>query len=152
MIDDIPTEPDAQDYRKLHERSCVECPMGTPVMEDSEAERLLMHIPAWRKGFHEEVVKIIREFHFVGFQDAFDFTRNLAALAELHNHHPTILTEWGRVTVYWWSQKLNGLHINDFIMAAKTDALFKAGHDKASQGKAAQDKASGDKAGGGAQS
>ena len=38
---------------------------------------------------------------------------------------PTLLTEWGRVTVTWWTHKIHALHRNDFIMAAKTDALLK---------------------------
>jgi 4a-hydroxytetrahydrobiopterin dehydratase len=44
---------------------------------------------------------------------------------ELEDHHPLIITEWGRVTVQWWTHKIHGLHQNDFIMAAKTDVLSK---------------------------
>lgn len=51
------------------------------------------------------------------------FTQKIAVLAEDENHHPAILTEWGKVTVLWWSHKINGLHVNDFIMAAKTDLI-----------------------------
>ena len=35
-----------------------------------------------------------------------------------------LVTEWGRVTIYWWTHKIRGLHRNDFIMAAKTDRTF----------------------------
>jgi 4a-hydroxytetrahydrobiopterin dehydratase len=45
-------------------------------------------------------------------------------IAEEEGHHPSILTEWGRVTVTWWTHKIKGLHRNDFIMAAKTDRLL----------------------------
>ncbi|MDA9957990.1 4a-hydroxytetrahydrobiopterin dehydratase, partial [Gammaproteobacteria bacterium] len=41
------------------------------------------------------------------------------------DHHPQIILEWGKVTVTWWSHKIEGLHHNDFICAAKTDQLFK---------------------------
>ena len=44
-------------------------------------------------------------------------------LAEAEGHHPALLTEWGRVTVTWWTHKIRGLHRNDFIMAAKTEML-----------------------------
>jgi 4a-hydroxytetrahydrobiopterin dehydratase len=44
-------------------------------------------------------------------------------LAEEEGHHPALLTEWGRVTVSWWTHKIRGLHRNDYIMAAKTDVL-----------------------------
>ena len=44
-------------------------------------------------------------------------------MAEAEDHHPLIVLEWGKVTVEWWTHKINGLHRNDFIAAAKTDAL-----------------------------
>ncbi len=50
---------------------------------------------------------------------------DVAALAEIEDHHPLIILEWGKVTVKWWSHKINGLHKNDFICAAKTDLLAK---------------------------
>jgi len=52
------------------------------------------------------------------------FTNKIAMISEKEDHHPLIITEWGRVTVQWWSHKIKGLHKNDFIMAAKTDELF----------------------------
>ena len=62
-------------------------------------------------------------FHFPNFADALAFTNRVGALAETEGHHPALLTEWGRVTVSWWTHQVRGLHRNDFIMAAKTDAL-----------------------------
>ena len=44
-------------------------------------------------------------------------------MADREDHHPTIILEWGKVTVFWWSHKIKGLHKNDFICAAKTDQL-----------------------------
>jgi 4a-hydroxytetrahydrobiopterin dehydratase len=44
-------------------------------------------------------------------------------LAGRENHHPSLLIEWGKATVNWWTHKANGLHPNDFIMAAKTDLV-----------------------------
>ena len=52
------------------------------------------------------------------------FSNKLADLAEEEFHHPGIFTEWGKVTVTWWSHSIKGLHKNDFIMAAKTDQLL----------------------------
>ena len=109
----------------LYEKHCEACRMGAPVVPADEASKLLVAIPAWKKQFHDGVEKLIREFHFVEFKDAFNFTYKIANLAERENHHPAILTEWGKVTVYWWSHKINGLHMNDFIMAAKTDMIAK---------------------------
>lgn len=99
--------------------------MGAPVVSEEEASDLLVSIPAWKRQFHDGVDKLIREFHFVEFKDAFEFTLKIASLAEREQHHPSILTEWGKVTVYWWTHKINGLHVNDFIMASKTDLIAK---------------------------
>ena len=51
-----------------------------------------------------------------------EFTNKVNALAEQEDHHPLIITEYGRAAVIWWTHKIGGLHKNDFIMAAKTDA------------------------------
>lgn len=109
----------------LYQRHCEPCRMGSKVVGPAEVNQLLLSVPAWHKEFHEGVEKLIREFHFVEFKDAFEFTYKVATLAEREGHHPGIFTEWGKVTVYWWSHKINGLHLNDFIMAAKTDMIAK---------------------------
>ena len=51
------------------------------------------------------------------------FVQNVGDLAEAEGHHPGLLTEWGKVTVTWWSHSIKGLHRNDFIMAARTDEV-----------------------------
>ncbi|MEX0618253.1 MAG: 4a-hydroxytetrahydrobiopterin dehydratase [Pseudohongiellaceae bacterium] len=119
---------------KLYQRHCEACKLGAPVVTEDEASRLITSIPAWRKEFHEGVEKLIRVFHFVEFRDAFDFTYKIATLAEREQHHPALLTEWGKVTVYWWTHKINGLHVNDFIMAAKTDMIAKLAAEKLKTG------------------
>jgi len=99
--------------------------MGAPLVTPEQASELLPKIPSWKKTFHDGVEKLIREFHFMEFKDAFEFSYKIASLAEREGHHPTIVTEWGKVTVYLWTHKINGLHANDFIMAAKTDFIYK---------------------------
>ena len=63
-------------------------------------------------------------FAFKDYLSGLDFLKKVALLAEEEDHHPEIVLEWGKVTVSWWSHKIRGLHKNDFIAAAKTDALF----------------------------
>ncbi len=48
----------------------------------------------------------------------------MGAEAEAQGHHPVLITTWGKVTVVWWTHAIRGLHENDFIMAARTDALY----------------------------
>ena len=73
------------------------------------------------------VKQLQRVFRFRNFQAALAFTNRVGALAEAQGHHPLLITEWGRVTVCWWTHKIGGLHLNDFIMAARTDTLAAAG-------------------------
>lgn len=63
-------------------------------------------------------------FKFKDFAEALAFTNKVGQIAEEEGHHPSILTEWGGVTVTWWTHKIKGLHRNDFIMAAKNGSPF----------------------------
>ena len=70
------------------------------------------------------IEKLQRHFPFRNFVQALAFSNRVGELAEQEGHHPAILTEYGKVTVTWWTHKIRGLHRNDFICAAKTDALL----------------------------
>ena len=70
------------------------------------------------------IKRLEKVFKLKNFVEALEFTNKIGEVAEEQGHHPLIITEWGRVTVQWWSHKIKGLHNNDFIMAAKTEELF----------------------------
>jgi len=89
-----------------------------------EIERLAEQLPAWTVCMEDSPRKLLRRFSFSNFREALDFTNQVGALAESFNHHPTLTTEWAQVTVSWWSHSARGIHQNDLILAAKTDALF----------------------------
>jgi 4a-hydroxytetrahydrobiopterin dehydratase len=82
-------------------------------------------IPGWSVVERDGIRRLERVFGFPDFAAALAFTNRVGAIAEEEGHHPALLTEWGRVTVTWWTHAIRGLHRNDFIMAAKTDALYK---------------------------
>jgi 4a-hydroxytetrahydrobiopterin dehydratase len=67
------------------------------------------------------IPRLERVFEFPDFARALTFTNRVGALAEAEGHHPALLTEWGKVTVTWWTHAIRGLHRNDFVMAARTD-------------------------------
>ncbi len=81
-------------------------------------------MPEWILVEEDGIEKLQRHFSFKNFVDALAFTNQVGELAEKEGHHPAILTEYGKVTVTWWTHKIGGLHRNDFISAAKTDALM----------------------------
>jgi len=102
---------------------CVACRRDAPTVTDAEAAELHAEIPDWEVVEIEGVRRLRRVFAFDDFAQALAFTNMLGGIAEEQGHHPALLTEWGRVTVSWWTHKIRGLHRNDFIMAAKTDRL-----------------------------
>ena len=109
---------------ELAQMKCVACRGGEPTLTDEEIAELLPNVPAWTvvdRG--DGIRRIERRFRFKDFAGALAFTDEIGRIAEGEGHHPAVLTEWGRVTVTWWTHKIRGLHRNDFIMAAKTDAL-----------------------------
>ncbi len=105
-----------------HER-CVACRRDAPRVTEAEIAELQPQTPDWQIVERDGVPRLERVFRFDDFSSAVAFTVRVALLAETEGHHPAILTEWGRVTVAWWTHKIRGLHRNDFISAAKTDAL-----------------------------
>ncbi|AKH96792.1 4a-hydroxytetrahydrobiopterin dehydratase [Halanaeroarchaeum sulfurireducens] len=58
------------------------------------------------------------------FRDALEFTYEIGELAEEEWHHPDIHLQWGEVTVEMWTHKIDGLHLTDFIMAARMDRIY----------------------------
>ena len=103
---------------------CVACRAGEPTVTDSEIEMLHPQIPEWQVKEVDRVKRLERVFKFKNFVQALEFTNKVGAIAEEEDHHPLIITEYGRVTVDWWTHMIKGLHKNDFIMAAKTDQLL----------------------------
>lgn len=107
----------------LHQLKCVACRGGEPTLTDEQVAALRPQVPDWQVKEVAGEKRIERVFKFKNFVEAITFTDKIGAIAEQEDHHPLIITEWGRVTVQWWTHKIRGLHQNDFIMAAKTDRL-----------------------------
>lgn len=102
---------------------CTACRVGEPTVTDAEFAELHPQVPEWQIVEKDGIKRIERSFKFKDFPEALNFTNKVGEIAEEEGHHPGIMTEWGRVTVEWWTHKIKGLHRNDFVMAAKTDRL-----------------------------
>jgi 4a-hydroxytetrahydrobiopterin dehydratase len=109
---------------ELREMKCVACRGGEPTLTDAEIAELQPQVPDWQVKEVNGEKRIERVFKFKNFAQALEFTNKVGAIAEEENHHPLIITEWGRVTLNWWTHKIGGLHKNDFIMAARSDHLY----------------------------
>lgn len=109
---------------ELARMSCEACRKGAPTVSDAERAELLPQVPEWSVMVRDGVDRLERVFTFPDFASALRFTNRVGEIAEAQGHHPALLTEWGRVTVTWWTHKIGGLHRNDFVMAARTDELL----------------------------
>ena len=107
----------------LTQMKCVACRKGEPTVTDVEVAEFHPQVPDWHIVERQGIKRLERVFRFKNFAEALAFTHRVGAMAEEEGHHPALLTEWGKVTVTWWTHKIGGLHRNDFIAAAKSDQL-----------------------------
>lgn len=105
---------------------CVPCRGDEPTVTEEEMAVLKPKVPDWQILEKDGIKQLERLFDFKDFAQALEFTNRVGEIAEEEGHHPKIVTEWGRVTVTWWTHKIEGLHNNDFVMAAKTDRLYES--------------------------
>ncbi len=108
----------------LTAQKCEACRKDAPLATEEQIINLIGQIPEWNVVTSNEVRQLKRSFSFKNFKQALAFTVKVGEMAEEEGHHPQLLTEWGNVDVIWWSHSIGGLHVNDFIAAAKTDALY----------------------------
>ncbi|NLY73189.1 MAG: 4a-hydroxytetrahydrobiopterin dehydratase [Tissierellia bacterium] len=103
----------------LLEKKCIPCSIGDLPLNEGQLKDYLGQVKDWelKEG------KITKTFKFKDFKEALDFTNKVGQVAEDQGHHPVIELGWGFVKVSQWTSKIKGLHENDFIMAAKIDAL-----------------------------
>ncbi len=105
-------------------KSCDACHKGASPLCGEELQNMLGDIGDWQVLEVNNINRLQRAFKFKNFVKSLAFTNAIGEIAEEEGHHPTIITEWGKVTITWWTHKIGGLHQNDFIMAAKSDALY----------------------------
>jgi 4a-hydroxytetrahydrobiopterin dehydratase len=109
---------------ELTQMHCVRVSGDTPPLTEEEIQRWNARLPGWKTYAKDGEPRLEKSFRFPDFRAAMAFTAAIAQAADAEDHHPALLTEWGWVTVTWWTHRIQGLHRNDFIMAAKTEALY----------------------------
>ena len=109
---------------KLSNLSCESCSSGAKTLLKSEIKYLLPEITDWKLITEANIQKLKCIFITKNYTKSIAFVNAIAKLVEEADHHPLLIVEYSRVSVFWWSHKIKGLHKNDFIMAAKTTKLF----------------------------
>lgn len=107
----------------LKSKTCEACRADAPRATPQQTQEYMAQLPDWKIIEIDGIKRLQKVFSFRNFEEALTFTNEVGDIAEEEGHHPAILTEWGKVTVNWWTHKIKGLHVNDFVMAAKTDSL-----------------------------
>ncbi len=104
---------------ELMEKTCTPCRGGIPPLPEEQAMEWLTKTKGWQ--LQQKGTRLFRRFEYRNFREAWEAVEQLATLAEEQGHHPDIRFGWGYLEVTWYTHKIDGLHENDFIMAARTD-------------------------------
>ena len=100
---------------------CIPCEGGALPLMRKEAEALMAQLHNWTLDVNAQ--KLSKTYRFKDFKEALDFTNKVGELAEREGHHPDITLQWGKVAIELTTHAIKGLSQNDFILAAKIDAL-----------------------------
>ncbi|HMP72282.1 MAG TPA: 4a-hydroxytetrahydrobiopterin dehydratase [Kiritimatiellia bacterium] len=105
---------------QLLEKRCVPCEGGTPPLAEPEIENLLPLVPGWSVENHE----LSRVFSFKNYYQTTAFVNAVAWIAHREDHHPDISFGYKACTIRYSTHSVGGLTENDFICAAKINALL----------------------------
>ncbi|HLS53013.1 MAG TPA: 4a-hydroxytetrahydrobiopterin dehydratase [Tissierellaceae bacterium] len=107
--------------KDLLSKQCIPCSIDSEPLTIEEVNLYLEKIDQdWKLA---EDGRIEKNFKFKNFKEALNFTNLVGELADQEGHHPSLILAWGLVRVRIWTNNIQGLHENDFILAAKIDQL-----------------------------
>lgn len=103
----------------LAEQHCRNLSAGSPAMTPGEIAEMLTAVAGWKY----EGNAIRKSFEFADFEKAMSFANAVASVAQREDHHPDMTVSYGRCEVIYRTHSIDGISINDFICAAKIEAL-----------------------------
>jgi 4a-hydroxytetrahydrobiopterin dehydratase len=105
----------------LAKKHCAPCTGATPRVPPDEVERLLATLPGYKAD--SVVGSISKVYEFADFYETMAFVNALAYIAHVEDHHPDLAVSYKRCAVTYSTHAIGGLSENDFICAAKVEAL-----------------------------
>jgi len=127
-IDDPSANPEAQtkeySLEKLFEKQCKPCEGGIDTLPRERLILYLEQLPGWQISFDQK--SIARKFKFSGFLRTISFINAVAWIANLQGHHPDFSAGYDYCQVNFTTHAIDGLSENDFICAARVNALVKS--------------------------
>ncbi len=109
---------------KLTEKRCLPCEGGTDPLDRARIDELLPQVPSWQVADDGKSIK--RRFEFKGFYKTMAFINAMAWIANQEAHHPDFEAGYNYCVVQFTTHAIDGLSENDFICAAKVNALLDA--------------------------
>jgi 4a-hydroxytetrahydrobiopterin dehydratase len=109
--------------RSVHElstRSCKPCEGGVAPLEQAAIDRLLHDLDAWAQVGNE----LVKTYEFRNYHETMAFVNATAWISHRENHHPDLEVGYKQCRVRYSTHAIGGLSENDFICAAKIDALL----------------------------
>ena len=106
----------------IKSKTCKACAPGTPPLTRAAATKLLVQTPAW--AINDTTTELNRQFKFKNYYETMAFVNALAWIAHQEDHHPDIEVGYNRCRVRFSTHSIKGLSENDFICAAKINALL----------------------------
>ena len=106
---------------ELKNQKCQACSGNTPKFDEKQISDNLSKLDNW--SVNDEQKMIYKKFIFKTFKQALNFTNKVGEIADLEGHHPDISLGWGYSLVMLHTHAIQGLSINDFIIAAKIDEI-----------------------------
>lgn len=106
---------------ELSSRKCVSCDGGAPPLRQDEVSRLLKLLDGWQ--YAED--RIAKTYSFKNYYETMAFVNAAAWISHHEDHHPDMMVGYNKCRVEYTTHAIGGLSENDFICAAKLDALFK---------------------------
>ena len=107
--------------KELKNQKCQACSGNTPKFDEKQISDNLSKLNSWT--VNDEQKMIYKKFNFKTFKQALNFTNKVGEIADLEGHHPDISLGWGYSLVMLHTHAIQGLSINDFIIAAKIDEI-----------------------------
>ncbi len=104
---------------------CEACSPDALALSREAIIEFLEENESWGLSEDVDFDQLVQNFKFKNFVEAQKFAVKVGELAEWAGHHPSILTEYGSVTIRWWSHKIRGLHEQDLMLASRTDSIYR---------------------------
>lgn len=101
-------------------RKCKPCEGGVAPLKQDEVSRLLAQLKGWELASG----RIAKTYAFQNYYETMAFVNAAAWVSHREDHHPDMLVGYNNCRVEYVTHAINGLSDNDFICAAKLDALF----------------------------